>query len=146
MSEELSKGPAFAKKRDFIILGVLLALLALLTLWFYVIGPKLSKNDEIWYAWIYYENDVIEKVKLDGTPRRWKLDVPGKGQSGDEVDIIVETFSDKSIAVVDSNCPDHICVHTGRIYRPGQSIACLPNRVIIKIGTKEGPEEAGLDG
>jgi len=37
-----------------------------------------------------------------------------------------------------SNCPTQDCVHTGHISRSGQSIVCLPARVIITI---EGPAD-----
>lgn len=35
--------------------------------------------------------------------------------------------------VEDADCPDKICEKTGRISKKGQSIVCLPNRVVIKI-------------
>jgi len=37
------------------------------------------------------------------------------------------------ISVVDSDCPDRICVNQGAIDRPGIPIVCVPNRVLIKI-------------
>ena len=42
-----------------------------------------------------------------------------------------------AIAFVASDCPDKICVKTGYISRAGQTAACLPNRVIIRITSKE---------
>ena len=43
------------------------------------------------------------------------------------------------IRVVESDCPTQDCVHTGEIYRAGQSIVCLPARIIIQLeGTPEG--------
>jgi len=38
-----------------------------------------------------------------------------------------------SVGFVASDCPDKICVHTGFLSRPGQSAACLPNRVAIRV-------------
>ena len=35
--------------------------------------------------------------------------------------------------VTDSPCPDKLCVHMPAISRPGQWIACLPNRVFIRV-------------
>ena len=32
-----------------------------------------------------------------------------------------------------SPCPDRYCMETGWIDQPGQVIACVPNRIIIKI-------------
>ena len=43
------------------------------------------------------------------------------------------TVSDGTIAVTHSDCPTQDCVHTGEIYRAGQSIVCLPARIIIAL-------------
>ena len=37
------------------------------------------------------------------------------------------------IRVVESDCPTQDCVHTGEISRAGQSIVCLPARIIIQL-------------
>jgi hypothetical protein len=42
--------------------------------------------------------------------------------------------------VLSSPCPEKICVRSGAIARPGQWIACLPNRVFIDI--QAGPRDA----
>ncbi|MGO0916151.1 NusG domain II-containing protein, partial [Clostridioides difficile] len=39
---------------------------------------------------------------------------------------------DKGVEIVDASCPDKVCVHTGFINKPSQSIVCIPNRVSIK--------------
>lgn len=33
----------------------------------------------------------------------------------------------------DADCPDKICVNTGKIQYPGQSIICLPHKVVVEI-------------
>ena len=38
-----------------------------------------------------------------------------------------------SIGIIESDCPQKICVHTGMISNPAQTIVCVPNRVIIEI-------------
>lgn len=45
----------------------------------------------------------------------------------------VVVIEDGAVQVISSPCPEKICVKTGRISRPGQWIACLPNRVFISI-------------
>jgi hypothetical protein len=45
----------------------------------------------------------------------------------------VVVIEDGSVRVVSSPCPEKICIKTGRISKPGQWIACLPNRVFISI-------------
>ncbi len=32
-----------------------------------------------------------------------------------------------------SSCPDHLCEHMGKISSVGQSIICLPNRVVVEV-------------
>ena len=36
------------------------------------------------------------------------------------------------IYMQDADCPDHICINTGRLSRAGVPIVCLPNKLIIK--------------
>ncbi len=33
----------------------------------------------------------------------------------------------------EASCPDKLCVHMGKINKEGQSIICLPNRVVVEI-------------
>ncbi|MDR3321858.1 MAG: NusG domain II-containing protein [Synergistaceae bacterium] len=37
------------------------------------------------------------------------------------------------VGFVASDCPDKICVHTGFLSMSGQSAACLPNRVVVRV-------------
>ena len=46
-----------------------------------------------------------------------------------------------AIAFIDSDCPDKVCVHTGYLRNPGQSAACLPNRVSIHIVAYNGEDD-----
>ena len=56
---------------------------------------------------------------------------------------LTETFSgEMGIQVRESDCPTQDCVHTGTITRSGQSIVCLPARIIIQL---EGGDQA-VDG
>ena len=47
------------------------------------------------------------------------------------------------VQMVDSPCPDKICVGMGWIEHPGEAIVCLPNRVVVRI---TGKTNAKLDG
>ena len=43
------------------------------------------------------------------------------------------------VTMAESDCPTQDCVHTGSVSRSGQSIVCLPARVIIQLeGAVEG--------
>ena len=66
--------------------------------------------------------------------------------SEDAEELIVTGYGGKSyleisggmVRMIDSACPDKLCVKTGWISRPGESIVCLPNRVVIEIKSGEG--------
>ena len=53
-------------------------------------------------------------------------------------------LTETEVWVESSDCPTQDCVHTGHISRGGQSIVCLPARVIIQL---EGGErvDTGVD-
>ena len=51
-------------------------------------------------------------------------------------------IKDATVKVIDSPCPDKLCIHMGEIQRAGNWIACLPNQVFVRI---MGKEEESLD-
>ena len=48
-------------------------------------------------------------------------------------EIIVENGT---IRISSADCPDKVCVHTGKISKSGQTICCLPNKLFIRIAGK----------
>ena len=53
------------------------------------------------------------------------------------------TFAEDSVRVTASDCPTQDCVRTGAITRSGQSIVCLPARLIVEL--EGGAGESGVD-
>ncbi|MCR5557789.1 MAG: NusG domain II-containing protein [Butyrivibrio sp.] len=53
-----------------------------------------------------------------------------KGFDGGSNTLIIQ---DGKAHLEDSSCPDHLCEHMGKIDKVGQSIICLPNRVVVEI-------------
>ena len=53
-------------------------------------------------------------------------------------------LTETEVWVESSDCPTQDCVHTGHISRSGQSIVCLPARVIITLEGGQ-PEDTGVD-
>lgn len=51
------------------------------------------------------------------------------------------------VAVVESDCPTQVCVHTGWCRYTGQTIVCLPNGVEIRlVGGDSGPDIDAVTG
>lgn len=51
----------------------------------------------------------------------------------------VEIDEGGSAAVVESPCPNDLCVHTGELIHRGDWAACMPNKVFVRIDG--GPED-----
>lgn len=54
-------------------------------------------------------------------------------------------LTETEVWVESSDCPTQDCVHTGHISREGQSIVCLPARVIVQLTGGDGGEDPGVD-
>ena len=78
-------------------------------------------------AVIEVDNVPVQTVQLE--PNAEKLIVTIAGVKGDSIVEVNGQF----IRMVESACPDKVCVHMGRKSLPGDVITCIPNRVVIKI-------------
>lgn len=38
-----------------------------------------------------------------------------------------------AVSVVEADCPDQVCVNQGRISRDGETIVCLPHRLVVEV-------------
>lgn len=96
---------------------------------------------------------IAQGVAGAGTGSRLEIRVTAGGEQVlarplDEgpVQLTVEGYSGESyleildgrVRMVDSDCPDKLCVKTGWISSPGESIVCLPNRVVIEVVSGDG--------
>ncbi|MCM1381521.1 MAG: NusG domain II-containing protein [Muribaculaceae bacterium] len=68
------------------------------------------------------------------------LNVPGEFVFPQVPDMVF-TVADGSISVSESDCGDRTCVRTGKISHRGETIICVPNRIIVEIKT----DESGVD-
>ena len=110
------------KRGDIIIIAALLAI-ALAGVYIYFFS---TRNDQAVIV-ILVDGVTTETYPLYQAGRDEFLDVPGVNG------ITRVHLQDGRVCVVESACPDKICVQTGWISNSARPIACLPNRVIIKI-------------
>ena len=105
----------FFKKKDLIIVAV--SFLTMFLVGFLqdsVLGTK---------AEIIYDGEVVETLSLNKN-----LSISYNAHP----EIVFEVL-DSKIRFHSSDCPDKICVNTGFIQYLGESAACLPNKMIIRI-------------
>ena len=56
----------------------------------------------------------------------------------------VVVISGGKVSVTEASCKNQVCVKHGVISRPGESIVCLPNRMVVRIENGSG-EGGGYD-
>ena len=49
-------------------------------------------------------------------------------------------IKDGSVCVSDASCPDHVCINQGGKMYDGETIVCLPNRLVITVTGGDTPE------
>lgn len=115
----------FAKKTDFI---VLLILLALCFAGWLIYGRVYGGSPAA--AEIYYRSELVKTVDLtEGRDYRFSL--------AQKPNVVFHVYADGSIRFEKSDCPDQICVRAGRLRTAGQSAACLPNKILLKIVARD---------
>lgn len=111
------------RRGDIIVICVLL-LAVLVGVYLYFLRPPAPPQ-----SIIIIQVDGVDRYSfpLYEEGRDYYLDVQGvKG-------ITRVHLQDGRVRVEASACPDKICVNTGWTDNPAKPIACLPNRVIIKV-------------
>ncbi len=63
---------------------------------------------------------------------------------GEKTNLLV--ISDSKAAITEAACPDHVCVNTGEISFNGQTIVCLPHKLVVSIEGGTGTELDGIAG
>lgn len=52
-------------------------------------------------------------------------------------------IKDKKVTMISAECPDQLCIHQGPICLQGETIVCLPNKVVLEVtGMKQTDKEA----
>lgn len=100
---------------------------------------------------------VPRAVGLFGNSKEQKLRITVSGEEygtysleEDQVIKVGDTniceIKDKKVSMISADCPDQLCIHQRTIQLQGETIVCLPNKVVLEItGTRQTDQEA-LDG
>ena len=107
------------KKQDFILI---IALLALALVAFFIISNLPGK-----------EGSKVQ-VLVDGEIL-FEYDLNKDGVYDIETDFGENTLviEDSKAYVSDADCPDKLCVNQGKIDKAGQSVICLPHKLVVTI-------------
>lgn len=109
------------RKTDIVIIAVIVTVAAI----FWVIYNGIFSGKAA-KAEIYYYSTLVETVELTGGQER-KFSIP------QNANVVLYIDNEGNIQFIKSNCPDKICIRTGKLRIAGQSAACLPNGIVVKI-------------
>lgn len=123
MSGAGERNPGGSRKNTVILAAALLVLLLLGLL----IQRYLLKKPGL-RAVVEVDGEVVEVLPLD---EERELVVKEAGYNRVRV-------SDGAVFMEEADCPDQVCVRTGRVDQPGGVIACLPHRLIVYVESGEG--------
>lgn len=88
------------------------------------------------YVEIYSDNELYQKIEINDKTLTDKVRI--KNKYGENVLII----RNGGVFMEEADCPDQICAKTGFIDKPGQSIVCLPNKLVVEIVANNESEDA----
>ncbi len=85
------------------------------------------------------ENGTTAVVTVDGEERyRYSLFVEKEITIDDTNTLVIK---DGTVDMISADCPDQICVKHNPISKEGETIICLPNKVVITIESLSGNEK-----
>lgn len=110
------------KKKDLFLIGVLLAV--------GMIGFFAFKGIQRFAA----SDRQMLKISIDGKVYgEYSLEDKQEIKIGDTN--VCQIEEDGTVSMTEADCPDHLCVKQGKIKEFGESIVCLPNKVVLEIVT-----------
>lgn len=115
------------RKNDVLLAVALVAIAALIWLFTYLnrsegASVSVTVNGEVFGE---YPLDTDAEIRI------------GEGES---YNILV--IKDGEAQITEASCPDKLCINQGKISYEGQSIICLPNKVVVEV---QGGESSDYD-
>lgn len=112
------------KKLDFVIIGVLMILSFLPEI---ILGASIGKGYNNTYAEITVDGKMYKTVALSEHSGEEIFEI----KTDDGINII--KIKDNKIGIIEADCPDQVCMNPEYIEKAGESLVCLPHKVMIQI-------------
>lgn len=123
----ISKDKQVMKKADFILIAVVVALAGVLLIFLY------GQSGSGAYVQIEINGEMVETLPLD-TDTTYEIRTENDGEN-------TLVIKDGCAKMTQANCPDGICTNHMKISRNGESIICLPHKVIVTVVSGNNSDE-----
>jgi len=84
-------------------------------------------------------------VSHDGGEERLPLDEDRTLTVTGPVGRTVVVVENGSVSIRESDCPQKLCVRMGSVDQTGESLVCVPNRVVVTVEGGDDEEPDGID-
>lgn len=123
----------FAKKIDLIIISAIVLVCIIFWGVYKIIYYQTPAT-----AQIYYKSQLIETIDLtEGIEKIFSIP--------QNEHVVFHLYPDGSICFEESDCRDKICIRSGKLNMIGETAACLPNQIILKIVRSDESRSDDLD-
>ena len=95
-----------------------------------------SNSDNMGMARVFIDNALVAELPLD-------TDCEYTAKSGDGINIV--EVSEGRVHIKSANCADEYCVKQGYISHGGQTLICLPHRLVVELAVSDEGEENAFD-
>lgn len=126
------------RKNDLIVACLLVLCAALLFVW-----QSAFSEQTAYRMIIQHDQTVLHAIHQAELADKHHLQITVPTEHGS---VLVDLDAKQGMAIIKSPCPDQLCVRQPRITRVGQSILCLPEKILVEIVSdrKEGAPDAIL--
>lgn len=122
------------KKKDYIILAVLILIVVIMILlWNYMFSKNGNKcvvmysNQTIWSGTL--DEDILLVIQNNNVRVADVIDLENVGNGVTNI-LVIE---DGRANMIWADCPDKICVNMKAISNMGESIVCMPEKIVVTI-------------
>lgn len=112
------------KKWDIIVIVLLICISFIPEL---IFGIMMGRNHKGTYVEITVEGKLYKTLNLSEHRGEEEFNVETKYGYN------LIKIKDQSVAVIDADCQDKICERPGFISKPGQSLVCLPHKMMVEV-------------
>lgn len=124
------------KKFDIVIIIILIILSFIPEL---IFGIVMGKGYNGTYAEITVDGNFYKKIPLSEHRGEDKIDIETK-YGYNIIDI-----KDSSVSISDADCKDKICIKSGTISKAGESLVCLPHKLMVEIKSNGNNNQNNVD-
>ena len=110
------------KKRKWDLIFILIAAALAAVLYF---SGLLAPGGKGAYAVIYFDGTEMERIKLDNN----YTELPVRTHLGENIVAV----SNEEVSVISADCPDKLCVKQGKVSKKGETIVCLPHKIVVEV-------------